>query len=80
MVVYFPEIPFDKSQANYKRDSYSNKLKYSICRIVFRTPVLNLRSDFNALDIFTSSVLGADRYDVASNLYELLNKTFVSKI
>ncbi|CAF1061312.1 unnamed protein product [Didymodactylos carnosus] len=33
-----------------------------LCRTVFRNPVTNLRSDMNGLDLYTSSVVGKDRY------------------
>ncbi|CAF0748762.1 unnamed protein product [Adineta steineri] len=33
-----------------------------VCRLVFRNPITNLRSDMNGLDLYTSSVIGKDRY------------------
>jgi hypothetical protein len=71
MAMYLPEYMKDKSKLFYK-NFYNSKLKYNICRIVFRTPVSNLRSDINGLDLYTSSVLGMDRYQIASKLFPLL--------
>ena len=79
MGTYIPEIPFVKSKLYFRQDFYSEKLKYSISRIVFRAPVTNLKSDFNGLDIYTSSVLGTDRYDIAYSFYELLEQSLNPK-
>jgi hypothetical protein len=75
MVMFLPEYPVVKSmQYLYKTDFYSSKLQYSLCRIVFRNPVTNLKSDMNGLDLYTSSVLGTDRYEVAQKLFNLLSE------
>jgi hypothetical protein len=63
--MYMPES-MPKNQENGK------ELKYTICRITFRSPVSNLRSDMNGLDLYTSSVLGADRYDISNKLFNIL--------
>ena len=78
MATYLPEMPFQKSKLYFKQNSYSEKLKYTFCRIVFRTPVANLKSDINGLDLYTSSVLGIDRYDIASSLYNSLSSSLKS--
>ena len=43
------ETLFD-NQSNGEEEGY---LKRIFCRIVFRTPVANLRSDINGLDLYT---------------------------
>jgi hypothetical protein len=60
--MFFPEIVRNEG----------NRLKYTICRITFRSPVSNFRSDMNGLDLYTSSVLGIDRYDIANKLFAIL--------
>ena len=50
------------------------KLERLFFRIVFRSPVTTLRSDINGLDIYTSSVLGMDRYTLANKLFTELKK------
>ena len=79
MAMFLPEILFVKSKLYFKQDGYSEKLRYTIARIVFRTPVTNLKSDFNGLDLYTSSVLGTDRYEIASSFFELLEQSLKSK-
>ena len=63
--MYIPE--YDKSKIDHQtseffpsnvkfiknNDGNSVKLKKIFCRIVFRTPVTNLRSDINGLDLYT---------------------------
>jgi hypothetical protein len=51
-----------------------NSLKYTYCRILFRGSVTNLMSDFNGLDLYTSSVLGLDRFKLASLVIDELRK------
>ena len=34
-----------------------DKLEHVYCRVVFRTPVTNLRSDMNGLDLYTVSYI-----------------------
>ncbi|UJR23569.1 hypothetical protein I4U23_026557 [Adineta vaga] len=41
-----------------------------VCRLVFRNPVTNLRADMNGLDLYTSSVIGKDRYVLYRQLKE----------
>ena len=67
--MYFPE--YDKSKLNHHASDFfpfdvnfiktdetnSGKLKKIFCRIVFRTPVTNLRSDINGLDLYTVKFL-----------------------
>ncbi|CAF1118326.1 unnamed protein product [Adineta ricciae] len=45
-----------------------------VCRLVFRNPVTNLRSDMNGLDLYTSSVIGKDRYILYQQLQDGINK------
>ncbi|CAF1089861.1 unnamed protein product, partial [Didymodactylos carnosus] len=45
-----------------------------LCRIVFRNPVTNLRSDMNGLDLYTSSVVGKDRYVLFRKLKSSIEK------
>jgi len=46
---FFPSnIKFIKND-----DGNSGTLKKIFCRVVFRTPVTNLRSDINGLDLYT---------------------------
>lgn len=65
--MYLPE--YDKSKINLHASEFfpltvkyiendegnSANLKKIFCRIVFRTPVTNLRSDINGLDLYTVS-------------------------
>ncbi|CAF4737277.1 unnamed protein product, partial [Rotaria sp. Silwood1] len=44
------------------------------CRLVFRNPVTNLRADMNGLDLYTSSVIGKDRYVLYRQLKEGITK------
>ncbi|CAF3857080.1 unnamed protein product [Rotaria sordida] len=44
------------------------------CRLVFRNPVTNLRADMNGLDLYTSSVIGKDRYVLYQQLKEGVTK------
>jgi hypothetical protein len=65
------------SAGMYFPDYSSNtvkKLDRLFFRIVFRSPVTTLRSDMNGLDIYTSSVLGMDRYMLAKKLFLELRK------
>ena len=62
--MFFP----DYSTSNVK------KLDKLFFRIVFRSPVTTLRSDINGLDIYTSSVLGMDRYMLDKKLFNELRK------
>ena len=52
----------------------NKKLDRLFFRIVFRSPVTTLRSDINGLDLYTSSVLGMDRYTLAKKLFAELEK------
>ncbi|CAF1033146.1 unnamed protein product [Rotaria sordida] len=45
-----------------------------VCRLVFRNSVTNLRSDMNGLDLYTSSVIGKDRYVLYQQLKEGIEK------
>ncbi|CAF0743136.1 unnamed protein product [Adineta ricciae] len=45
-----------------------------VCRLLFRNPVTNLRSDMNGLDLYTSSVIGKDRYILYQQLQDGINK------
>ncbi|CAF0786926.1 unnamed protein product [Adineta steineri] len=45
-----------------------------VCRLVFRNPVTNLRSDINGLDLYTSSVIGKDRYILHQQLKDSIYK------
>lgn len=72
MVMHLPEYSIKKPSSKDK-SSYP-PLKYTVCRIVFRTPVTNLRSDINGLDLYTSSVLGVDRYEIANRFFIELQK------
>ncbi|CAF3833583.1 unnamed protein product [Rotaria magnacalcarata] len=45
-----------------------------VCRLVFRNPVTNLRSDMNGLDLYTSSVIGKDRYVLYRQLKDGVEK------
>ncbi|CAF3583204.1 unnamed protein product [Rotaria socialis] len=45
-----------------------------VCRLVFRNPVTNLRSDMNGLDLYTSSVIGKDRYVLYRQLKDGIEK------
>lgn len=47
-----------------------------VCRLVFRNPVTNLRSDMNGLDLYTSSVVGKNRYV----LYEQLRNGITTRL
>ena len=69
MGMYLPEFIATNSNSN-------NRFQYTICRITFRTPSSNLRSDINGLDFYTSSVLGVDRYDIARKLFPVLENKF----
>ena len=62
--MYFPEYSINSSK----------KLEKLFLRILFRSPVTTLRSDINGLDIYTSSVLGMDRYTLANKLFKELKK------
>lgn len=73
MAMYLPQYTIKKTQEYLS----SSHLKYTVCRIVFRTPVANLRSDMNGLDLYTSSVLGVDRYDIATSLFDRLKATLI---
>ncbi|CAF2236593.1 unnamed protein product [Rotaria magnacalcarata] len=44
------------------------------CRLLFRNPVTNLRADMNGLDLYTSSVIGKDRYVLYRQLKEGITK------
>jgi hypothetical protein len=68
MAMFLPEYYTEKTKFFYQTPKSNN----IICRIMFRTPVTNLRSDINGLDLYTSSVLGADRYEIASKLFSIL--------
>ena len=68
MAMFLPEYKIDSHKFFYEMP----KLNSRICRIMFRTPVTNLRSDINGLDLYTSSVLGTDRYDIAGKLFSIL--------
>ncbi|CAF0709768.1 unnamed protein product [Brachionus calyciflorus] len=58
-----------------KKTSYDpSKLEKIYSKILFRSPVANLRSDFNGLDLFTSSVIGVDRYILANRVFTELEK------
>lgn len=83
--MYIPA--YDKSKLDLKANDFfprddhlvkdtelnSDKLRKIFCRIVFRTPVTSLRSDVNGLDLYTSSVLGIDRYTIANKLFKKLD-------
>ena len=43
---------------NKPTNEEDNKQKRIFCRILFRTPVSNLRSDINGLDLYTVSFFG----------------------
>lgn len=45
-----------------------------VCRVLFRNPVTNLRTDMNGLDLYTSSVIGKDRYVLFEQLKDGVNK------
>ncbi|UJR25339.1 hypothetical protein I4U23_006689 [Adineta vaga] len=49
-----------------------------VCRLVFRNPVTNLRSDMNGLDLYTSSVIGKDRYILYQQLFDGITKRLKS--
>ena len=63
-----------KSSSSFSsfRTEENEMLKYGFCRIVFRSSVTNLMSDINGLDLYTNSVLGVDRYQVAEKLFKFL--------
>ena len=63
-VMYFPDYS----------TNYPKKLDHLFFRIVFRSPVTSLKSDMNGLDLYTSSVLGSDRYALAKKLFSELEK------
>jgi len=77
MAMYLPEYSRDNVETffdNQQTGEDEGYLKRIFCRIVFRTPVANLRSDINGLDLYTSSVLGIDRYTIATKLFKKLNQ------
>ena len=69
MALFLPEIVNENTKFFYEMPKFTD----TVCRIVFRTPVTNLRSDINGLDLYTSSVLGTDRYEVSNKLFPILN-------
>merc|ERR1719468_162022 len=68
MGIFFPEI--NKVGGSETQGT----LNRTICKINFRTPAAGLRSDMSSLDFYTSSVLGIDRYQVASKLFKELSQ------
>ena len=72
MGMFLPEYKIEKTNFFHQIPNYNDK----ICRILFRTPVTNLRSDINGLDLYTSSILGIDRYEIASKLFSELKLNF----
>lgn len=69
MATFFPEI-------NKKGDQNENKGKLNriVCKVLFRSPAAAARSDINGLDIYYGSVLGIDRYTIASRLFKELDQ------
>lgn len=74
MGMYIPKYDGDENNFFTKKSENENQgtLNRIILRIVFRTPAAAQRSDYNGLDMYTSSVLGIDRYKVASKLFSKL--------
>lgn len=66
-----------KSKSSFTRSLPSEKkLDFIYSRLLFRAPVANMRSDYNGLDLYTSSVLGIDRYTIANALFNELDKLY----
>ena len=60
MAMYLPEYSRDNVETlfdNQQTGEDEGYLKRIFCRIVFRTPVANLRSDINGLDLYTVNIL-----------------------
>ncbi|CAF1300633.1 unnamed protein product [Adineta steineri] len=45
-----------------------------VCRLFFENPVINLQSDINGLDLYTSSIIGKDRYILHQQLKDSVYK------
>jgi hypothetical protein len=62
-------------------ESFSNGHEIPVvCRLVFRNPITNLRGDMNGLDLYTSSVIGKDRYVLHRQLKDGITKRSKIKI
>jgi galactose-1-phosphate uridylyltransferase len=64
--MYLPK--FESSDLEYDPE----RLTKISARLLFRSSSNLVRSDFNGLDLYTSSVIGLDRYKLASKLFEEL--------
>lgn len=74
MAMFLPKYEGSQSKFFTEKTTCENDgdLNRIVLRIVFRTPAAAMRSDYNGLDMYTSSVLGIDRYKIANNLFSKL--------
>lgn len=73
--MFLPKYEDPKSPVSQEYNP--GKLSKISARILFRSSSNLVRSDFNGLDLYTSSVIGVDRYALAAKLFkelEILNK------
>jgi len=69
MGAYFPKYEGGEFFTKKSKNENDGDLDRIFFRIVFRTPAAAPRSDYNGLDMYTSSVLGIDRYTIARKLF-----------
>lgn len=76
MGMFLPKYEANNEEFFSKKNANENEgvLNRIVLRITFRTPAAAARSDINGLDMYTSSVLGVDRYLIASQLFKNLDE------